>query len=100
MVGCKRSHHDDPHPPYRFGLLPEPLTAPPSGGWKMNVPMASRPEAFLWTECAQPIPLRAGRWLLATDMRNFMPAREREPVRALSDAQIRQFIEDGFVRID
>src|SRR3977135_2936087 len=33
-----------------------------------------------------------------------MPAQEREqerePVRALSDAQIRQFIEDGFVRVD
>jgi hypothetical protein len=22
-------HDDDPHPQYRFGLLPEPLTAPP-----------------------------------------------------------------------
>jgi len=21
--------HDDPYPQYRFGLLPEPLTAPP-----------------------------------------------------------------------
>jgi len=29
-----------------------------------------------------------------------MPAHEREPARALSDAQIRQFIEDGFVRLD
>jgi hypothetical protein len=42
----RTDHHDDPHPPYRFGLLPEPLTAPPSGGWKMNVLMAIRPEAF------------------------------------------------------
>jgi hypothetical protein len=33
-------------------------------------------------------------------MRIFMPAHEPEPVRALSDAQIRQFIQDGFVRID
>jgi hypothetical protein len=39
-------HHDDPHPQYRFGLLPEPLTAPPFGGWKMNLPMAERPHAF------------------------------------------------------
>ena len=29
-----------------------------------------------------------------------MPAHEPEPVRALSDAQIEQFIEDGFVRVD
>lgn len=29
-----------------------------------------------------------------------MPAHEHEPARALSDAQIRQFIQDGFVRID
>ena len=29
-----------------------------------------------------------------------MPTHEREPVRALSDAQIQQFIQDGFVRID
>jgi hypothetical protein len=29
-----------------------------------------------------------------------MPTSEREPARALSDAQIRQFIEDGFVRLD
>jgi hypothetical protein len=29
-----------------------------------------------------------------------MPAREREPTRALESAQIRQFIQDGFVRID
>jgi hypothetical protein len=33
-------------------------------------------------------------------MRIFMPAQEHQPVRALSDAQIRQFIGDGFVRID
>jgi hypothetical protein len=33
-------------------------------------------------------------------MRIFMPAREREPTRALESAQIRQFIQDGFVRID
>jgi hypothetical protein len=33
-------------------------------------------------------------------MRIFMPAQEHQPVRALSDAQIRQFIDDGFVRID
>ena len=29
-----------------------------------------------------------------------MPAREHEPTRALESAQIRQFIQDGFVRID
>ena len=29
-----------------------------------------------------------------------MPAHEREPARALSDARIQQFIQDGFVRID
>jgi hypothetical protein len=29
-----------------------------------------------------------------------MPTHQREPVRALSDAQIRQFIQDGFVRLD
>jgi hypothetical protein len=29
-----------------------------------------------------------------------MPSNEREPVRALSDAQLEQFIQDGFVRID
>ncbi len=29
-----------------------------------------------------------------------MPTREREPVRVLSRAQIEQFIQDGFVRID
>lgn len=29
-----------------------------------------------------------------------MPAPEHEPVRVLSDAQIRQFIRDGFVRLD
>src|ERR1700733_10669145 len=34
-----------------------------------------------------------------SDMRIPMP-NEHEPVRALSDAQIRQFIQDGFVRID
>jgi hypothetical protein len=33
-------------------------------------------------------------------MRIFMPARELEPTRALSNAQIRQFIQNGFVRID
>jgi hypothetical protein len=33
-------------------------------------------------------------------MRIFMPTPEREPVRALSDAQIAQFIQDGFVRVD
>jgi hypothetical protein len=33
-------------------------------------------------------------------MRIFMPAREREPTRALESARIRQFIQDGFVRID
>jgi hypothetical protein len=33
-------------------------------------------------------------------MRIFMPAREHEPTRALSNAQIRQFIQDGFVRVD
>jgi hypothetical protein len=33
-------------------------------------------------------------------MRIFMPADEREPARALSDAQIQQFIQDGFVRLD
>ena len=29
-----------------------------------------------------------------------MPAREHEPTRALSNPQIRQFIQDGFVRMD
>ncbi len=29
-----------------------------------------------------------------------MPTHEHEPLRALSDAQIQQFIQDGFVRID
>jgi hypothetical protein len=43
--GLKLGHHDDPHPQYRFGLLPRLVTAPPSGGWKTNVPMAIRPEA-------------------------------------------------------
>ena len=33
-AGCKTQPHDDVHPQYRFGLLPEPLTAPPTGGWK------------------------------------------------------------------
>jgi hypothetical protein len=33
-------------------------------------------------------------------MRIFMPARELEPTRALSNAQIRQFIQNGFVRIN
>src|SRR6266853_1491503 len=33
-------------------------------------------------------------------MRIFMPADEHESMRALSDAQIQQFIQDGFVRID
>jgi hypothetical protein len=33
-------------------------------------------------------------------MRIFMPADERESMRALSDDQIQQFIRDGFVRID
>jgi hypothetical protein len=39
-TGPTMDHHDDPHLPYRFGLLPEPLTAPPPGGWKINVLMA------------------------------------------------------------
>ena len=29
-----------------------------------------------------------------------MPAGEHEPARALNDAQIKQFIQDGFVRVD
>jgi hypothetical protein len=33
-------------------------------------------------------------------MRIFMPAHEHEPVRAISGAQIQQFIQKGFVRID
>jgi hypothetical protein len=33
-------------------------------------------------------------------MRIFMPAHEPEPTRALASAQVRQFIQDGFVRID
>jgi hypothetical protein len=33
-------------------------------------------------------------------MRIFMPTGEREPTRVLSGAQIEQFIQDGFVRID
>src|SRR5256885_4188562 len=38
--------------------------------------------------------------LLAEDMRIFMPAHEYEPMRPLCDAQIQQFIQDGFVRLD
>jgi hypothetical protein len=37
---------------------------------------------------------------LAERMRIFMPAFQHEPMRALGDAQIRQFIQDGFVRIE
>ena len=33
-------------------------------------------------------------------MRIFMPAGDHETMRALSDAQVQQFIEDGFIRID
>jgi len=33
-------------------------------------------------------------------MRIFMPASEHEPTRVLSSAQIQQFIQDGFVKID
>ena len=50
LPGVKCRHHDDAHPPYRFGLLPEPLTALPLGGWKTNLLMAVRPEALHWTE--------------------------------------------------
>jgi hypothetical protein len=46
LRGVNLIHHDDPYPQYRFGLLPEPLTALPFGDWKMNLPMAARPEAF------------------------------------------------------
>jgi hypothetical protein len=45
-------------------------------------------------------PLGAGDCHWLSDMRIFMPTPEHEPVRALSDAQIQQFIQDGFVRID
>src|SRR5882757_1920286 len=33
-------------------------------------------------------------------MRIFMPGGDHETMRALSDAQVQQFIEDGFIRID
>src|SRR6202165_3732841 len=33
-------------------------------------------------------------------MRIFVPTHEHEPVRAISEAQIQQFIQEGFVRID
>jgi hypothetical protein len=33
-------------------------------------------------------------------MRIFMPASDHETMRVLSDAQVQQFIEDGFIRID
>jgi hypothetical protein len=33
-------------------------------------------------------------------MRIFMPASDHETMRALSDAQQQQFIEDGFIRVD
>jgi hypothetical protein len=33
-------------------------------------------------------------------MRIFMPAHEHEPARALGEAEIQQFIQDGFVRLD
>src|ERR1700710_89143 len=62
--------------------------------------MATWPEAFLWTRRARPVPRCAGDGRWPSDMRIFMPAQEHQPVRALSDAQIRQFIDDGFVRID
>jgi hypothetical protein len=45
-------------------------------------------------------PASRGRLSLAQRYEDFMPAPEHEPVRALSDAQIKQFIQDGFVRID
>jgi hypothetical protein len=50
------------------------------------------------TKSARPPLPRAGDHGYINDMRVFMPA--IEPVRALSDAQIQQFIQDGFVRID
>jgi hypothetical protein len=37
-------------------------------------------------------------WL--SDMRIFMPTPKHEPVREISEAQILQFIQEGFVRID
>jgi hypothetical protein len=37
---------------------------------------------------------------LLSDMTVFMPTYEHQSVRTLSDAQIRQFTQDGFVRID
>jgi hypothetical protein len=49
LRSVKLIRHDDPHPQYRVGLLPEPLTAPAFGGWKTNVPMAARPKHFPWT---------------------------------------------------
>jgi hypothetical protein len=45
-------------------------------------------------------PASRGRLSLAQRYEDFMPAPEHEPVRALSDAQIQQFIQEGFVRID
>jgi ferredoxin len=44
--------------------------------------------------------LRAGNGCWPSDMRIFMPTSACEPTRVLSNAQIEQFIQDGFVRID
>ena len=78
--------HDDPYLD-RFCLLSRALTALP----------ALAGESFP-TETARPLLLRAGHGRLPSDKRIFMPA--SKPARALSDAQIAQFIQDGFVRID
>ena len=78
--------HDDPHL-HLFYLLSRALTALPApGGRKFP------------TETARPLLLRAGHGRLPSDKRIFMPA--SKTARALSDAQIAQFIQDGFVRID
>jgi hypothetical protein len=45
FTAVKLSRHDDPYPQYRFGLLPEPLTAPPPAV-EDDAPTAARPGAI------------------------------------------------------
>ena len=83
------------------------VPAGPGGGYALvdvqaedgDVRCRHAARALSWIEPANQA-ASSGLRLLASDMRIFMPACEYEPVRALSDAQIRQFIEDGFVRLD
>jgi hypothetical protein len=83
-LACAR--HDDESLKYRFGVLPEPLTAAPASRAEDDEPAVA---AFRADD---------GEWHSAI-LRIFMP-REDEKTRALSAAQIEQFIQDGFVRID